>query len=392
MQSPFEISIPNTHEFDLSHGFLPNKDPLKSLPPQFAAWEKIASQLPKLFASSHIRQIIEALPEFTTSQLSTGAEFERAMLVLSYLGHAYVWCQDNEIPNTIPAKLAVPWHQVAKQLGRPPVLSYASYALYNWQRLDKNKPIQLDNIALLQNFLGGIDEEWFILIHVDIEAKAIPALNALLPAQRAVVQLESDALNSNLQQIISALTHICETLKRMPEHCDPYIYYNRVRPYIHGWSGNPALAHGLIYEGVDSYHNRPQQFKGETGAQSSIIPAIDRILKISHKDNPLKTHLNEMQHYMPPSHRQFLELLSNGSSIRDYVKLHQKKMPTLKKLYNECIQLVGEFRSIHLRYAAEYIQKQNQTSLANPTSVGTGGTPFMAYLRKHKSETRKHLI
>ena len=33
----------------------------------------------------------------------------------------------------------------------------------------------------------------------------------------------------------------------MPERCDPYIYFHRVRPYIHGWKDNPALGAGLIY-------------------------------------------------------------------------------------------------------------------------------------------------
>ena len=56
------------------------------------------------------------------------------------------------------------------------MLSYASYALDNWRRLDPASPIELGNIALLQNFLGGLDEEWFVLVHVDIEAKAGKAL------------------------------------------------------------------------------------------------------------------------------------------------------------------------------------------------------------------------
>ena len=40
---------------------------------------------------------------------------------------------------------------------------------------------------------------------------------------------------------------------RMPERCDPYIYFNRVRPYIHGWANHPALPAGMLYEGIDEY-------------------------------------------------------------------------------------------------------------------------------------------
>jgi indoleamine 2,3-dioxygenase len=50
-----------------------------------------------------------------------------------------------------------------------------------------------------------------------------------------------------------AVQRLFATLGRMPERCDPYIYYRRVRPYIHGWKGNPALPEGLIYEGKGWY-------------------------------------------------------------------------------------------------------------------------------------------
>ncbi len=41
-----------------------------------------------------------------------------------------------------------------------------------------------------------------------------------------------------------------ETLRRMPEFCDPYVYFHRVRPYIHGWKDNPAVPDGVVHEGV----------------------------------------------------------------------------------------------------------------------------------------------
>ena len=38
------------------------------------------------------------------------------------------------------------------------------------------KEISLENVALITNFLGGVDEDWFVTIHVCIEnaAKNIP--------------------------------------------------------------------------------------------------------------------------------------------------------------------------------------------------------------------------
>lgn len=46
------------------------------------------------------------------------------------------------------------------------------------------------------------------------------------------------------------------------------------------------------------------------------------------------------------------------------------------------------FRSTHLEYARNYIAKQSQGGKRNPTDVGTGGTPFVPYLNKHRVEIR----
>ena len=88
--------------------------------------------------------------EFRAELLHSEEELETAMRTLSYLGMAYVWGEP-EAPSALPARLAVPWHQVAAALGREPILSYASYALWNWRRIDESGPIALGNIALLQD-------------------------------------------------------------------------------------------------------------------------------------------------------------------------------------------------------------------------------------------------
>lgn len=386
--SPFLLQ--KNSAFDLSNGFLPSSDPVKNLPTALSAWDEFVYSLPKLLTSSHFRQFATELPPFNLQALSSGEDYERAMLVLSYIAHAYVWIANGKPANSLPATIAKPLCAVAKHLGRPPLLSYASYALYNWYRFDCSKPIALDNIALLQNFLGGIDEEWFILIHVDIEQKATKGLQALLPTEDAVHNNDSQTLLKQLTLLKESLQQMQATMQRMPEHCDPYVYYHRVRPYIHGWKDNPALPDGLIYESVEEYQNKPQQFKGETGAQSGIIPLFDAALKVSHKDTPLKIHLDEMRFYMPPEHQVFLNKLEQSPSIRDYIKQQNDK--SLTNLYNQCIQIIADFRSLHLKYAAQYIEKQQQISLSNPTAVGTGGTPFMAYLRKHRDETEAFLL
>ena len=70
---------------------------------------------------------------------------------LSFISHAYIW-GGKKPEKIIPEVLAKPWVKVANYLGRPPILSYASYCLDNWYKIDQSKPICLENIALINNF------------------------------------------------------------------------------------------------------------------------------------------------------------------------------------------------------------------------------------------------
>lgn len=371
-------------------GFLPAEDPLISLPEPFADWEQVAHQLPKLLVSDQVRATLAGLPPFPLEALRGDARLlERAMTLLSYLGHAYVWGAD-EPASVLPARLAHPWQAVAQQIGRPPVLSYASYSLHNWYRLDRRRGIECGNIALIQNFLGGIDEEWFILVHVEIERQAAAGVGVLEEAQRAAAAREPEHLARCLREVHESLDRMYATMLRMPEHCDPYVYYHRVRPYIHGWKNHPDLPQGLVYEGVAEYGGAPQQFRGETGAQSSIVPALDAVLGVEHQPDELRVYLMEMRSYMPPAHRAFLAGLESRAPVREFVR--ESGHAGVREAYDACVARLEDFRTLHLEYAARYIFRQAQTDPKNPHAVGTGGTPFMQYLKKHRDETAAHRL
>ena len=380
--------------YDLSRecGFLPTISPATvQLPESFRQLQKAAAGLPKLLISGKIRRMLANLPEInlereTVSQM----QLRRLMQIYSYFTHAYVW-GESTITQILPRNIAVPFYQIAQQLGRPPLLSYASYALDNWKRLDDSKPIAIGNIILAQNFLGGLDEDWFILIHVDIEAKAAPALAVIPTILEGIAKNDAIAVGKALKNIKYAWKNINQTMNRMPEGCDPYIYYHRVRPYIHGWKNNPALPQGLIYEGVEAYGGQPQKFRGETGAQSAIVPTMDALFNIAHANDPLREYLLEMRDYMPPKHRAFVAFVEQHSRLREFVHNKIQQLPELKNLYNDCLSLIEQFRTKHLEFAKRYIYKQT-TKAHNDTSIGTGGTPFMPYLKKHRDETSQHLL
>ena len=379
-------------------GFLP-PDPLEQLPDS-PMLNQLGHELPKLLSARRVREFIDGERELLPSIPPTwrDQDYRAAMRIFSFTGHAYVWEAPDQPASAIPPQLAQPWHDIAVKLGRPPVLSYASYALDNWRRLDPARPIQLDNIVLLQNFLGGLDEEWFVVIHIQIERQAGPGLAGLIQAINGAASNKPDDVLDGLQRLSAAQTEMRNTLLRMKERCDPYMYYNRVRPYIHAWKNSPTLPQGLVYEGVTAYAGRPQQFRGETGAQSSIVPCLDAGLGVSHAPDPLTVYLQEMREYMPPQHRTFLSAIEQSTDEKNrpllsaYIRDRRSGNQNLLRSYCTCVDLLAQFREIHVGYADSYIHRQHQIHASNPSAVGTGGTPFMAYLQKHLDETRRALV
>jgi len=104
---PIDVPLNNFPVFGLSndHGFLPADDPLRELPSQFAAWEDVANGLPKLIVTGRLRRAIEGLPVLSAGALMGPGALRRAMMLLSFLGHAYVWC-DQQAATTIPQNIA----------------------------------------------------------------------------------------------------------------------------------------------------------------------------------------------------------------------------------------------------------------------------------------------
>ena len=361
----------------LESGFLPNKISTL-LSNEFDDVEHIAKNLPKILANNQIEdEVLNLETEKDISNLSID-ELERAMLLYSYIGHGYIW-GGTSIEKVIPKNISKTWYKISQKLDRPPILSYASYALNNWKLQDVNKPFDLENIRILQNFLGGMDEDWFIMIHIAIEHEAKEILNNL-----KTYYLDKNEDQSYLENALVSIKKINQIMNRMPEKCDPFIYYNRVRPYIFGWKNNPATPNGVIYEGVEEYGATPQLFRGETGAQSSIVPALDALLGVTHSNDPLKDYLDEMRLYMPEEHRNLLNDLDQWSENNRSKSIREDSSVLLS---DEIIKEVHTFRNKHLEYARIYIHEQSLSNQNNSNVVGTGGTPFMKYLDKHLQET-----
>jgi indoleamine 2,3-dioxygenase len=375
-------------------GLLIKPDPIARLAavvePEFpiarAALEEIedtAAALPELLETKRIHAVLDALPVYDFSALlnyisALGfAAIERLQQIYAYFASAYVYGIPENAPNRLPAGVAAPLVQLSTLVERPPILAYTNYVLNNWRLIDPDAPIALENLELSQPFVGNPDESWFIRIHIDIEARAARALNGLRDAVQAAEHHDTECILDGLEQISAGLNDMLRTFARMQEGCDPDVYYHRVRPYMFGFND-------LIYEGVAEYGGKPQSFRGQTAAQSSIIPALLAGLGIAHEQSALTHHLVIMRGYMPRPHREFITQMGK-SKLREIVQA-QGSGSALADAYNEALRDMMGFRKLHFHYANVYIFAKDKNA------VGTGGTAFMDWLRQLIAETEQQLL
>ncbi len=270
----------SAHDMSPERGFLCAYDAADvTLPSDLAAPEQAARDLPRTLLTGRVRKHLEALPVLDLKGFCAGAsdaQLRTAMVRYAFMVQAYVWGEP-DVP-TRPSSPSRRTNMGACWPGQQPLLPYSAYVLDNWDRLDRNGPVALDNIWMIQNFLAGQDEAWFVLVHVAIEARAGEMLAEIPKLIDAADKGDEKAVEASLAKAAKVWDDVNAIFDRMPERCDPYIYFHRVRPYIHGWKDNPALAAGLIYEGVAETNGEPQSFRGQTGSQSTIVPSMDALL------------------------------------------------------------------------------------------------------------------
>jgi indoleamine 2,3-dioxygenase len=354
-------------------GFLPAGDPARSFAPdsELTLLDEIGRDLPSLLEDPSCRRYLQSIhiPEWPEHQAreETLPELRLYYVRVGFLASAYVNQVSQPKVDVLPRNLAVPLCTACALLGRPPILSYDGYALYNWKRFDPGGPIALGNIDTLQNFVHLYDEHWFILVHVEIEAIAAGMLMAIDRAAHGLRERDPEILNGALRDIASAVRRQIVVLQRIPEKMDPALYYRTFRPYI-------RFFENIVYEGVA---RAPMNFRGETGAQSSVMPTLVAFMKIAHRQSALTDHLAEMQTFMPPAHRQLIADVEAMPSPRELADADP---------YNEVLEAMACFRETHFGWAQEYINKWVDDPL------GTGGTPYMVWLRQLIDETRSHKL
>jgi indoleamine 2,3-dioxygenase len=362
--------IQNSHY--ARRGFLPENDPLTAFPygSPYAVLDEIGRDLPSLLHKEDFRTYAEGLEIPVWREPVTEETLPQLHLYyvrIGFLASAYINQVGQKPATVLPRHIAIPLMGACALLQRPPILSYDGYALYNWKRFRKDQPIRLGNIDTIQNFVHMYDEHWFILVHVEIEAIAADILAAIAVIQHKLMEDPRTDIGPELWRIEDAVRRQVEVLKRIPEHMDPRLYYKTFRPYI-------RFFENVTYEGSD---RASIQFRGETGAQSSIMPTLIAFMKIPHRRSVLTEHLADMRNYMPTRHRRLIEEVEAMPDIRK---------AEYREPFNAILDAMVSFRKIHYGWAEEYINRRTD----DPR--GTGGTPYMQWLKQMLEETQAHRL
>lgn len=360
------------HQVSVDRGFLPSTDPALRLPALYQPWESVAQNLSILLKHAQVREKIDALPVLSVGQLEKRAEQELALVILAILGHAYVYGEGQKSA-FVPAPIAVPWLSLCEILGRLPIIQHANMVLYNWRLKDPNGPFVLDNLRTLYGFHKSKDEEAFFLVTVLVEKAGAKALSAACQAWLSAQENQIASVADSLSALSEAIQEMSKALEQMFETCDPEVFYHEIRPFVDSFDQ-------IEFKGIQPRHIR--SYHGGSAAQSTLFPLLDAVLGVEHAS----TYLQTMRAYMPREHSALVSHIEQGPSLSDFCMANAE----LKKLRDEALAHLTEFRNLHLKIVAIYIM--GPARKAGQSSRGTGGTNPMIFLkevRDHTEEAKK---
>jgi len=221
------------YDMSASRGFLSHFEMAEiDLPDIFSPILEAAENLSGLMTTGRVRHWLHRLPTLDLADWAASAPEEHirvAMVRYSFLVQAYVW-GESEAPAALPANLARPMVALADRLDQAPLLPYSGYVLDNWARLDPDSPIGLDNVYMVQNFYGGADENWFVLIHVAIEAAAGPILDLACDLVAAAEAEDIAAATARLEEMHGHWDAVMRSSTGCPSAATPISIFSACGP------------------------------------------------------------------------------------------------------------------------------------------------------------------
>ncbi|EPS30953.1 hypothetical protein PDE_05907 [Penicillium oxalicum 114-2] len=401
-----------------STGFLPYQTAPTQLPHAFKPLESLVERLPVvkldgkpgLLATYELGPVTETeLPDLTDEveklKLPNGDwdKFNIAAVFRDYtfLASSYLlepcwenWCKNPDQGyglgrEVLPKSVARPMYRCAQILDLPPFMSYAaSYALFNYTLADHSKGLsEYSNLRLVRAFERGLDpkssEAGFILTHVDMVKETGSLIAGALKVIDTLEQHGNRAdINDGYREILKAMEKIEASMEDMWANSKPAEYLS-FRVFIFGITNQSMFPNGVIYDGVED--NQPLSFRGESGANDSIIPLLDHLCQIPMPSTPLTKILHEFRAYRPLPHREFLTYVREKAEEIG-VQQYSVQDSETAVLFLRVLNHVRSFRWRHWLFAREYIIRRT------PHPTATGGSPIVTWLPNQLSAVMELMI
>ncbi|RIA99385.1 hypothetical protein C1645_798187 [Glomus cerebriforme] len=372
------------------NGFLPRQDPIAKLPDRFYVLEYLLQNMPihlpngegGLLAKGQLGDAVKDLPQYDVSDINDQRLLSALFRDYTFLASSYLLepCdimyrerKDYGLGREIlPKNIAIPLVIIANKLNAFPFMEYAlSYSLYNYQRIDSSKPIVYPNLKLIRAFAGTPSEHGFILVHVAMVAHSGNLVKNTMGTLEATQEQDRIKFNNALKNLNDTMTLINQEMETMWErsNSDDYLKF---RTFIMGSKNQPMFPNGVIYEGVSE---KPLFYRGESGANDSMIPCMDNLLQITSKlpSNPLTEVLKDFRRYRPTNHKEFLDFVqirAEEVNVRGFAVQDANSTA----LYLANMDQIRAFRHRHWNFTKEYIIKNT----THP--VATGGSPIVTWL------------
>ncbi|OBT47381.1 hypothetical protein VE00_02130 [Pseudogymnoascus sp. WSF 3629] len=379
-----------------SRGFLPRADPVVDLPEEFAVLSSILDRMPMVTLSgepgllakgalgdtvkAELTDLSAAVEKYADNLcIQTALYRDYSFIASAYLLEPCHMAYMAKSPyglgrQTLPRSIALPLSVCARLAGFQPFMEYAgSYALYNYKLENPDVGMKYTNLRLIRAFEKGLDptssEAGFVLTHVEMVKNSGPLVEGCVRALDGCGRDDRHEMDDGLDQAFEAIKKVNQVMERMWANSKPGDYID-FRTFIMGITSQSMFPNGVIYEGVSK---TPLSFRGESGANDSMIPLLDNLLSISMPSTPLTTILKDFRSYRPGNHRDFLSHIANLSlsvSFKSYALSESSSALRYLRLLDQ----VRDFRYRHWCFTREYILKKT----AHPTA--TGGSPIVTWL------------
>ncbi|XP_072570492.1 indoleamine 2,3-dioxygenase 2-like [Paramormyrops kingsleyae] len=385
-----EIQLKSFHVSSTMGFVLDN--PKTDLPEYYQPWMSIAMDLPHLIQTHQLWDRVHKMPLLSITHLEGHREQRLAHLALGFITMGYVWQEGEHQPvKTLPRQLAEPYCRVSEALDMPPILLYADCVLANWKLRDPAGPFEIGNMDTIFKFPGEESCRGFFLVSLLVEQAACTGMEGIAMAMNSMLTQDNHGVHEGLLMVNKSLLKMKEVFGLMRKHVEPDVFYGTLRIFFTGWMDNPTLPEGLCYEGV---FTEPLQLRGGSAAQSSSIQCFDALLGVKQMETSADSYLKDIRRYMPPAHRQLIEVLQHRTPLRSYVQSSGEQ--DLIDTYDKCVKALVDLRCYHLQAVTSYVSAPSKSAhRGDPTpreEKGTGGTDAFHFLKSVRDSTKNVLI